>query len=156
MREFFRGWRRKAGLAALATALLLMTGWMRSYIIRDAILIRYPGAHHFVLSTSGGIGWLNYAQSQSEPKYLTQWRSTKTPGAVTADHLGGLEVARRWEWCGFSVGSAAYPPHSSRPAQLEIWIAPYWPLVLPLTLLSAWLLLIKPGPAKSAKESSHA
>ena len=28
--------------------------------------------------------------------------------------------------------------------------------VLPLTLLSAWLLLIKPRPAKSAKESSRA
>src|SRR5688572_23003842 len=32
--------------------------------------------------------------------------------------------------------------------------AEYWQIVLPLTLLSAWLLLTKPRPAKSAKESN--
>lgn len=31
MREFFQDWRRKVGLFALATALVLTVGWVRSY-----------------------------------------------------------------------------------------------------------------------------
>ena len=39
--------------------------------------------------------------------------------------------------------------------RFKFCIIPYCLLVLPLTLLSAWLVLIKPRPAKSAKEYCH-
>ena len=38
MRELFRGWRRKVGLATLVMACLLMGAWARSYAVRDQIV----------------------------------------------------------------------------------------------------------------------
>ena len=101
MREFFQGWRRKAGLATLAIALALTVGWVNSY------------SHGFNVKVES------------------------VDGIVTIDTLSIPE--------GVAING-----------QYLCWYVPYWFIVLPLTLLSAWLLLIKPRPAKSAKESSHA
>ena len=38
MREFFRGWRRKTGLATLAMACVLTVLWMRSHLVQDELL----------------------------------------------------------------------------------------------------------------------
>ena len=105
MGEFFRGWRRKAGLATLAMALLLMAGWMRSYMNQEYVYVHRTPSHYKIISYDGRLRWV-----RDEMSYR----------------------------------------------QYELWSVPYWSLVLPLTLLSAWLILIKPRPAKSAKESNRA
>jgi amino acid transporter len=39
VREFFRGWRCKAGLVTLVMAILLLVVWIRSIVIKDEMLI---------------------------------------------------------------------------------------------------------------------
>ena len=107
MGEFFRGWRRKAGLVTLAMACLLTVAWMRSCVTLDEFLLESLD------------GWI-----------------------VSSDQTIQFES---------SVSDA-----SGMVGIGTIWSVPYWSLVLPLTLLSAWLILIKPWPAKSAKESNRA
>ena len=123
MREFFQGWRRKAGLATLAMACLLTVAWMRSFVIGDRLQV----ASHFLISAGGGVEW-----QFDRTGDLIDW----TSAPVDPDGIFFL----------FRMGSQI---------RRTIYLS-YWSLVLPLTLLSAWLLLIKPRPAKSAKESSHA
>jgi len=39
MREFLRGWKRKAGCATLVTSLVLMGIWMRSQLQLDVVVV---------------------------------------------------------------------------------------------------------------------
>ena len=57
MGEFSKGWRRKAGLATLAMALVLMMGWMRSYITRDSFAGSVGGTLHEIHSAKGTVHW---------------------------------------------------------------------------------------------------
>ena len=41
MREFFRGWRRKAGCISLVMALALMGVWIRSLSVMDLAIIAF-------------------------------------------------------------------------------------------------------------------
>ena len=50
------------------------------------------------------------------------------------------------EFCGFAVGSVT--PTDEKP--FALWAIPYWALVIPLTLLSAFLLLINPTMKKES------
>ena len=72
-------------------------------------------------------------------------------GDVFAIPLGDDdEIEWQLKWCGFEFGVASRFVEQRR---VQRWTIPYLPLVLPLALLSAWLILVKPRPAKSAKES---
>ncbi len=51
-------------------------------------------------------------------------------------------VEWRTDWIGFHFGAANATAGSIR--RVEFWIVPYWSIVIPLTLLSAYLLLSKP------------
>ena len=104
MGEFFRGWRRKAGLVTLAMACLLATGWMRSYVAPSP-----PFSSWF----------------ESRDGVLFLWNDILIEGVAWSGPRGAL-----------------------------VFIS-YWSLVLPLTLLSVWLILSKPWPAKSVKESNR-
>ena len=59
---------------------------------------------------------------------------------VTGDPVDATEddgLRWHWKWCGFGVYDWASEPVRA----IEI---PHWSVVLPLTVLSAYLLLIKP------------
>ena len=126
MREFFHGWRRKAGCVTLVVALLLMAGWLRSRNISDRIVIRrYGHVTEYLVSQQSGFGW-------SKEIY---WN------LIGAEML--TEVPYR-EWLGFRYGMKLLPDNLV--AKVNVRIIPYWSLTIPLTLLSAYLLLWKPRP----------
>jgi len=56
MRDFFRGWKRKAGCVTLVTACLLMAGWVRS--LGNAELIGVPLVGDGALIIVSGYGYL--------------------------------------------------------------------------------------------------
>ena len=151
MGDFFQGWRRKAGLVTLAIALLLTVVWMRSYLVEDYLHIRHKPSLHGVRSFDGCLAWVRVSPSQFRQRI--QWRSIPISELGPGSHWGGWKFEWRWKWCGFDCGAASTATTGVRG---QMWAIPYWSLVLPLTLFSAWLLLIKPRPAKSAKESSRA
>jgi hypothetical protein len=43
--------------------------------------------------------------------------------------------------------------HNDYGPKINIWLIPYWSIVIPLTLLSAWLLLSKAARPKSSIEN---
>ena len=128
MREFFRGWRRKAGCALLVMACVTMWMWVRSRRIGESVDFILAGEHHFLLSSNGQIAWEAY------PSY---------PNARTP-----------WYWC-YNRFPKNRNPHftieESRILKLDKnFVAPgdrvldYRSATYCLTLLSAYLLLWKP------------
>ena len=163
MREFFRGWRRKAGLATLGMALLLMAAWMRSIVVTDVIVVpdviaisTEPATCDQLMSHRGRVSLFRC------PLAFTSFQKLRWETANHSMYFDWLEYLEkepaedfvwRWSFGGFVLGEYGAGPDSF---SFSFIVVPYWSFVLPLTLLSAWLLLIKPRPAKSAKESSHA
>jgi hypothetical protein len=186
VREFFRGWRRTAGLATLAMALLLTVGWMRSAVVVDEFSVEPPVAedqdgprtYHTVRSQQGVLGWEQWTTDAGQRVIHDTYDTSFSSRAVSASDVFDIPKADivkfdwRWKWCGIDLGSTVVDDeHRAREAgnspELILglvyghwhsvhYVIPYWLLVLPLTLLSAWLLLSKPRPAKPAKESSRA
>ena len=136
MGEFFKGWRRKAGLATLVMTLLLTVAWMRSAILMDVIIIERGKETHLAQSLEGELSWrrlVNIAPQQSS----AEWHTLKyAPFYLRFSSATSLTTEWQLKWCGFDFGTTAENDAS--------WgIVPYWSLVLPLTLLSAWLILVK-------------
>ena len=154
MREFFRGWRRKIGCVTLLMSMGFMTLWVRSLSFVDAVSI--PIAKHTLLNVSSDDQSVICETQGIEFRELTwdflQWDSG--PRVVTTPD-GKYGIHWLWKWHGFGVGDGiAFPdiPPSFSPA--TICSFPYWSLVVPLTLISLWLLLPKrrKSPSKTNAE----
>ena len=150
MGDFFKGWRRKAGLVTLAMALLLTVAWMRSYGVRDEISI--PG-HQYgqsIESFGGGVCWQRWSNSSGPLDDLSIELKSYKDVPTASYPWEDLEVEWRRDWAGFRFGAATFTWKLSNQTfsdRMELWTVPYWSLVLPLTLLSAWLILAKPRKA---------
>ena len=130
MREFFKGWRRKAGGGLLVMACGLVGMWVRSLYIYDTLAAPQLNRQHIIDSVNGHIWWTG---CQSEP----DWGFMSTAlhqQLTTSEHF-----AMRWSLVA-----------NSEKLRLTQWVIPYWLITVPLTLLSAYLLLWKPrkSPAK--------
>ncbi len=128
MREFFHGWRRKAGCVTLVMALTLTGIWVRSSIIIDEVLVTWPGnRHNYLVSLPGRI-------------LLDFWDLEYAPETYWIQHPCSLSVINdRLNW--FEENHATFD-------------IPYWIITIPLTLLSAYLILWKPR-KRAAKPESH-
>jgi hypothetical protein len=160
VREFFRGWRRKAGLVTLVISVALVGAWMRSAIIADVIQLKHEDSYQFIGSMLGSMRWSRWTSpSVSGPQHSWVpsfvWDSHDA-NAFQGDAFEEAEVDWRWKWLGFEFLHATIRRPSGMNGQTSRWSVPYWSLVLPLTVVSAWLLISKPRAAKSAKESNRA
>ena len=123
MREFFHGWRRKSGCVTLMMALLFMGGWIRSRTDRDTAVIR-TGTNSFFgfESKDGSMRLAHFAFNYP----VTFFGNFEFEGARRSDALTLMAVV---------------------PSELQFAV-PYWSIAVPLTLLSAYLILWKPRNAK--------
>ena len=131
MGEYFRGWKRKIGVATLVMACVFAAGWVRSIFVHDVLLFVHDGD---VLglwgSQSGSLRWstdIVNAQVWTVP----QWQNWIASEGVHPFDDPNIE----WQWrcCGFGVADDA----TER-------VVPYWSITIPLTLISLVLLLSKP------------
>ena len=132
MREFFNGWKRKLGVVTLLTACAFAAGWVRSLTIGDQSTIRMNmNSLFWMISNNGWFGCVAVLEPNvgSTTEFFRHWTDKSSPSPLVMGPFDG--VPYRWNW--------ASSPH---------FILPYSTLVVPLTLLSAWLLLSKPRPAK--------
>lgn len=143
MREFFRGWQRKWGCITLVMACLLMGMWIRSRIVNDFLATdgrdatyrigSYGGELSFIRETPaaqfGRFLHLDSFHEGNEDKYEL-WRSW--------DSWDGYEMEWRWDLTQFHFGAGTIFG-----IRTESYTFPYWFFVLPLTLLSAYLILGK-------------
>lgn len=149
MREFFHGWRRKAGVVTLVMAMLLFGVWMRSYSVWDSIPIKDGISLHFIQSIHGGVCWTRHVPSPSNSQMYSSQNIPIRWTAQDADkshlHRYWLQLDVEWQrnWCRFHFAATTIGNPNDK-TRHDTWIIPYWSLVAPPTLLSAYLILWKP------------
>jgi hypothetical protein len=134
-------------VVTLVLALMLMGGWQRSQYIFDFIEWQ-SGTHstEVILSVDRCFMWQNRQLKAPESQkrfrywYKAPFESLDAPNSV---------FQWRWRRHGFGVVDwTVQPPNVSR---TTMWVVPYWSIVGPLTLISAYLLLSKPRSSTSKK-----
>jgi hypothetical protein len=177
MYEFFQGWRRKAGVVTLVVALASIGIWLRSLVISDYVAI---GQHHSLFTTTQGIGWqeieirdgVRFSSSWEWDTYLSRdtplrpddWRDMSW-NLSDADVFQAA-VSHQWKWLGFtSIASPWIAPPDPPPfnttgpwvlGKVSYIICPHWFCTLTITLLSAYLILWKPGKRPPTASQTHA
>ncbi len=158
MSEFFRGWRRKSGVVTLMMACLFAAGWVRSQHIVDCICVgRNPGRFHHLCSDTFGI-WSAYTCYRQTHQGVTTrllpefWcRSFEKPfRPIAPDFEFSTDHYTVRTFCGFYFALATQNDDSIIEEE-STWIIPYWSIVIPLTFLSALLLLTKPCKSTSKR-----
>ena len=144
MPEFFRGRRRKIGVATHLVTLLLAGLWVRSLSVGDFLV---TSSDQF-LSSRGSLFWEHSSVRQPSTSRSLFPKLSYASGNlnhITDTYVDpGWNDNRRWRYMGFAYGrvttsSAVFPTYIS-----SYRIVPYWSIVIPLTILSAYLLLTRP------------
>lgn len=155
MREFFKPWRRKVGVVALVMACVFAAGWVRSFSVQDYFTFASKTrSAETILSNCGVIGWVHHPHN-----ILQRSRSFGSQAAYDLDKTIRVDLLTwdcrnlpRWRFIGFGGWERPFSPST----RMTLTIVPYWSIVLPLTLLSAYLLLSKPRATTPMKTSEPA
>ena len=134
MGQFFKPWRRKLGLVALGLECVFAAVWVRSNRIRDFVDIPSWNSHHQIISESGCVCW--------------KWQGHDP------DDDTDIMPPLRW-WCNpirdQHLEVIGFVFVNDRNVPVTNVSAPYWFIVIPLTLFSLWLLLSKPHKSNQKK-----
>lgn len=150
MRELFKPWRRRFGVVALGLALLLMAGWVRSHFHRDTLFIKAGEKWNIsFMSHNRGLCTGMAAYGTEISTFSLQW--TTYPADLTEDPMRDVVVPIRLDFSGFHFGCKGFNPFL--PRYFARCFVSYWYPILPLALLSTWLLLSKPRQAKQCEPS---
>ena len=136
MDDFFKPWRRTIGAVTLVVASMFMGGWVRSLTAFDLLNWRTNDKSiYFVFSNRGRLSWEGL--QETHPAQITLSSFYLTGDATSHDFLENVQVVK-WHWksCGFEFGETTLRITGWRKA---FRVIPYWSIVLPLTLLSAYL-----------------
>ena len=140
--SYFKPWRRKIGVGTLVMACVAMAGWVRSELAIDSLTFPVGGNSVVRLSSQPGrFIWFSWKNRQN---------------VLSSEPMGWHSYTRNLE--DDPIPSYAEYPFSSRVSKglskntptKKYWILWYWSIVIPLTLLSAYLLISKPRLAKQA------
>ena len=160
---YFKPLRRKIGVVTLVTACLLSGLWIRCHSTFDEVTLvgrnSYLALHFNNLNFgSHGICCRHCRIIDRDNPPRTGW--TSSPNDYTAERLRQPVEKRAqsmtsfeaksqhfWskEWCGIAIEGNDYCLQA---------VVPYWSIVTPMTLLSAWLLLSRPR-TKSHSGPTH-
>ena len=163
---YFKPLRRKFGVLTLVLAFLFLAGWVRSQTNYDEIKFveRFPSSEqielHFAISCDSVFGILissfkTKVTAGTSKSNLFDYRNEPNKKSVTK-RFG--EISMRWlnQCCGFRFGTADVGGNALLGIQpigeIRIWLIPYWSIVIPLTVLSAGVLLSKPRPKSPTPE----
>jgi hypothetical protein len=134
MREFFRGWRRKVGCVTLVMACVFAVAWVRSFFIWDVLTFPVGRDASFEVLSSSDRFLMSYVEHNgflNEPFHTTtSWRN---------------QGVRPW-WdvaeFGSTTQAVSIPPATGMVKRLSVGSSQK-ALTIPLTLLSAYLILWK-------------
>jgi hypothetical protein len=170
MREFLHGWRRKAGVISLVLACLFTGAWVRSFKSTDTVTIRSGEfTYECLASIDCRLGWLRSTEERddsTDPEFgptFPKWKSTSfrsgpdasgqrfavtlpdSPGFLVGESFFEAPSVRwKWRWCGFGAGTVRLGWVVSSGWQIDFFVIPYWSVALPMTVVSAYLILGKP------------
>lgn len=148
MGEYFKLWRRKVGVVTLLLACLFMVGWVRGLSIVDHVCLESSAKSKqmvSLMSASHGIALRKYEAIQSWGwfSFSSGW-GTIPVTSTNGDPFGLItslnEPRRGWrsQYFGFDFGVL-----NDDNFRNSFLIIPYWFIVIPLTAISAYLLLSK-------------
>ena len=138
LQEFLKGWRRKTGCVILMIACTVVGMWLRSHIVRDGISDLGDKGAHSLYSVNGTIRWTQWLGPERNPYHEPVWYSLRSD---TFQEPQSIIWSR--QWCFIHRRESDDRPWFV-PGRTRELILPYWFVVIPLTLLSAYLLLWKP------------
>jgi|GEM_PF-3714051 len=162
MNGFFRGWKRKLGLACMALACLLTIEWMRSSISSRAYSFNPGGTRsHVIVTRDSQLFWIapgkvrfpsiEFAVDLADLTLdlgadgfffdLTQG-TTRLPGRYSLK--GELWLTYLIQQSGNKIQLNNLP--------LRVIAIPFWLITTPLIVLAMLLLLSRQPPQKSARE----
>ncbi len=147
--SYFKPLRRKLGVVALLVACVFAVGWARS-LKRDEVLNLNAHRSNFAIrSFDGRIQFRRFGPNDA--REFVSWNSMPPPkerwmlAEYIVDDWRHFNLTWRNDFfSSFHIGTGTHKRMSSR--HLDLCTLPYWSIVIPLTLLSAWLLLSKPRP----------
>jgi hypothetical protein len=149
MGNLFHSWRRTIGVVTLMMALVFMAGWIWSYSILDVVVCnggRYTDG--WLRSSCGEIILNRYYSGDAEILLgAVVWEQSPLSSIFYFDFA---DIHWRWRLGGFRFGES-YDDRNAIVA--TFFVIPYWSVVLPLTLLSACLLLTKARPTKQSEKN---
>lgn len=169
MHEFFKGWRRKAGCGFLVVAMAIAILWARSVDTMDTLTRSNSQSRDMVISLDGTISFSRLrSSSYFDPEFSVMfslfgddytWYSEPSDNGFGFDEQGaripselftGCSDVQRWDLVGITIGSGIINggPMNEPVIEIQHYVFPYWSMVLPLTFLSAYLILWKPRKAK--------
>jgi hypothetical protein len=140
MGRYFKPLRRKIGVITLVMACTFAAGWIRSLSLVD-----YAGWDcsftGYDLKSERGQLWFFYTTRTERRNWAYLLDSERISPRINTARLPFLQsnLDWRWDWLGFHFSSEVSPT-----VQHRYFIVPYWFIVVPLTVLSAWLILSKP------------
>lgn len=135
MGGFFKGWRRKIGIVTLLMACVFAGGWVRSFHFGDCVLW-----NSMMFSSHGNLYCV-------PPQRLTmswerpEWSVVNVASADIDSSFG--QVTWQWRLMGFGIGV-----FTIFRTDILVILFPYYSIVIPLTLLSAYLLISRRRPEK--------
>jgi len=149
MGEFFNGWRRKTGCVLLVMAALLTGAWLRSYVFLDEISFHMLGTSGDIDSERGKLAYIRSSlqSSSTVARYSHELKDLDRGSTWLSVYDSPATTHWRWEYGGFLFCESTN--HHSR-----VWAIPYWSFVLPISLLSAYLILW-PGKRKAAQPTQN-
>jgi hypothetical protein len=132
MHTFFHGWRRKLGIVTLVMTLAIMGLWARSYLVPE----QFAGSVY--VGSADGI--VTFGQIVERLKNVAS--------------TSGEDSYQGWAGVGFGRTHYFIERLSVELIMDELSI-PYWTFVLPLTVLSAYLILWKPRKQKTSEHPAN-
>jgi hypothetical protein len=143
--EFFRPWKRKIGVLTLVMACVFVALWLRSKVLEERVILNLnKTTHHEIISSAEGLILVFDLYTVPEKNISRTDRmialvSRRDQVTIAKNH--GLTLQN-----GFGWKLHSYPMQS---LEMVMVVIPHWLIAIPLTMLSAWLVLSKPRPAKS-------
>lgn len=146
MFEFFRGWRRKAGVVTLTVACVLAVGMVRSLSKVECILFPIGNCFAGFVSIDARLG-LGF-EAAKPGNHQTNYPVWQTRDCIALEQLID-EGEPEWHWQYLGCHAVSEDDNS-----ILLMFVPYWSIIVPVTLLSAYLLLRKQQPEKPPSEHS--
>lgn len=123
--------------------------WVRNRVTEDSLVYFTQDEILGLIARKAGLSWTRYTPwiPQDLRRPAGYWEFTHdVPRQPDHDRYEGYVVVWRWQWQGFDFGERQEEHYTRR---LIDWTIPHWFLAVPLTLLSAYLILWTPGKRES-------
>lgn len=146
MPGYFKPWRRKFGVVTLVLVCQFTAAWVRSKVIQDEFTYATGATSGQIIATKDGhLLWMIFHNVR--PTLLPDFPYWSNEPFQTFDKFY-TDKSKTWKWrfCGFYSGTAPNPKST-------IFLVSFWSIVIPLTLISVWLLLSKPRTARKPESS---